>query len=100
MGTLFMTSKMGTEQRAKRTKKTARGQDRGHLKVVVVAAVLTAEVARGQGHVTAAGARGQNHPRKKRTKRAKRTNGIVLGTDPGTRRMRIVAVRTRKRRSQ
>ena len=85
---------MTTEQRAKRTKKTARGQDRGHLKVVV-----TAEVARGRGHVTAADARGQNHPRKK-VRRAKRTNGIVLGIDPGTGRMRIVAVRTRKRRSQ
>merc|ERR1712238_319047 len=93
--TLFTTSKMTTEQRAKRTKKTARGQDRGHLKVVVV----TAEVARGQSHVTAADARGQNHPRKK-VRRAKRTNGIVLGIDPGTRRMRTVAVRTRKRRRQ
>ena len=89
-----MTSKMTTEQRARRTKKTARGQDQGHPKVVV-----TAEVARGQGLVTAADARGQNRPRKK-VKRAKRTNGIVLGIDPGTGRMRIVAVRTRKRRSQ
>ena len=85
---------MTTEQRAKRIKKTERGQDRGHLKVVV-----TAEVAQGRGHVTAEDARGQNHPRKK-VRRAKRTNGIVLGIDPGTKRMRIVAVRTRKRRSQ
>jgi hypothetical protein len=49
--------------------------------------------------VTAEDARGQNHPRKK-VRRAKRTNGIVLGIDPGTKRMRIVVVRTRKRRSQ
>ena len=96
-----------TIERAKRTRKKGKGHAQGHLKVVpghlrVVRGHPKVEAVPGQGHVTA-GDQGQNLL-KRRIRRAKRTRGIDLetdpGIDPGTERMRRQLVGTRKRRNQ
>ena len=96
-----------TIERAKRTRKKGKGHAQGHLKVVrghlrVVRGHPKVEAVLGQDRVTA-GDQGQNLL-KRRIRRAKKTRGIDLetdpGIDPGTEKMRRQLVGTRKRRNQ